>query len=134
MQQDGVRTITKKDLAERIADKTGLSRTQVRDVLGEVLEQIATELARGNRIEFRGFGVFDTKVKAARVAQNPRTLAPVEVPQRRTVRFKPGSEMKATVDGVNAPAKKSKPKAAREPKLGTAPSADGLGEPVAARV
>ena len=134
MQQDGVRTITKKDLAERIADTTGLSRTQVRDVLGEVLEQIAAELARGNRIEFRGFGVFDTKVKAARVAQNPRTLEPVEVPQRRTVRFKPGSEMKATVDGVKAPATKSKPKASHEPKLGTAPSAGGLGEPVAARV
>lgn len=140
MQQDGVRTITKRDLTERIADKTGLSRTQVRDLLGEFLEQITSELARGNRIEFRGFGVFDTKVKAARLAQNPRTLEPVEVPSHRSVRFKPGSEMRSIVDGGRTPAPPARERASSkvqpvpEPKPVAAPSIEGAGRPVGARV
>ena len=133
MQPDGVRTITKKDLTERIADKTGLSRTQVRDVLGLFLDEVTGELARGNRSEFRGFGVFDTKVKAARTAQNPRTLEPVEVPEHRSVRFKPGSEMKATVDAPHAPTQKgAKSGSARELKIGAMRSIDGIGEPIGA--
>lgn len=133
MQHNGMRTITKRDLTERIAEKTGLSRTQVRQVLGEFLEEITRELATGNRIEFRGFGVFDTKVKAARVAQNPRTLEPVEVPEHRSVRFKPGSEMRSIVD--KAAAKKGSGARARthtEPKAGVTPQTDGVGEPVSA--
>lgn len=134
MQQHGGRTITKKELTERIAEKTGLSRTQVRDVLQEFLDGITTELAGGNRIEFRGFGVFDTKVRAARTAQNPRTLDPVTVPEHRTVRFKPGSAMKTIVDGgPKAQAEiGAKPAAAAEPKAGVGTTTDGLGEPVGA--
>ena len=50
--------------------------------------------AKGNRLEFREFGVFDSRVRAARIAQNPKTLEKVEVPAKRTVKFKMGRLMK----------------------------------------
>ena len=52
------------------------------------------ELGKGNRLEFRDFGVFETKIRKARKAQNPKTLEPVEVPEKRTVKFKVGRLMK----------------------------------------
>ncbi|NLX14355.1 MAG: integration host factor subunit beta, partial [Phycisphaerales bacterium] len=48
----------------------------------------------GNRLEFRDFGVFESKVRAARTAQNPKTLERVSVPSKRTVKFKVGRLMK----------------------------------------
>ena len=52
------------------------------------------ELGEGNRLEFRDFGVFETKKRAARIAQNPKTLQRVHVPPKRTVKFKVGRLMK----------------------------------------
>jgi nucleoid DNA-binding protein len=93
------RTITKKDLVERIADDTGMRRTQVKDALQLFLTAITDELAAGNRLEFRDFGVFEPVARRARRAQNPKTLAPVTVPPKRAVRFKPGRLLKAKMEG-----------------------------------
>jgi len=87
-------TITKKELIDRIADATGDKRVQVKRVVQQFLDEIVNELGKGNRLEFRDFGVFETKLRKARKAQNPRTLEPVEVPQKRTVKFKVGRLMK----------------------------------------
>ncbi len=91
-------TVTKKDLVERIAEGNGLKREQVREVLQKFLDQLIKELAEGNRIEFRDFGVFEVRVRAARTAQNPKTLQRVVVPARRTVKFKVGRLMKDCLD------------------------------------
>lgn len=91
---------TKKDLADRIAESTGTTRTLVKTVVQDFFDEIIVELAKDNRLEFRGFGVFETKTRPARIAQNPRTLEKVEVPARRRVVFKPGRSMR---EGVNAP-------------------------------
>lgn len=88
-------TITKKELIDRIADSTGHRRVQVKRVVQQFLDEIIGELGRGNRLEFRDFGVFETKLRKARRAQNPKTLQPVEVPEKRTVKFKVGRLMKA---------------------------------------
>src|SRR4051795_167433 len=88
-------TITKKELIDRIADSTGHRRVQVKRVVQQFLDEIITELGKGNRLEFRDFGVFETKLRKARRAQNPKTLEPVEVPEKRTVKFKVGRLMKA---------------------------------------
>src|SRR5213075_659111 len=88
-------TITKKELIDRIADSTGHRRVQVKRVVQQFLDEIITELGKGNRLEFRDFGVFETKLRKARRAQNPKTLQPVEVPEKRTVKFKVGRLMKA---------------------------------------
>lgn len=87
-------TITKKELIDRIAESTNQRRVQVKRVVQQFLDEIVNELGRGNRLEFRDFGVFETKLRKARKAQNPKTLEPVEVPEKRTVKFKVGRLMK----------------------------------------
>jgi integration host factor subunit beta len=96
-------TITKKDLIDRIADKTGQKRVVVKRIIQGFLDDIIDELGRGNRLEFRDFGVFESKVRAARTAQNPKTLERVEVPQKRTVKFKVGRVMKMRLGGEREP-------------------------------
>ena len=63
------------------------------------LDEIIAELGRGGRLEFRDFGVFEIRVRAARTAQNPKTLAKVQVPAKRMVKFKPGRLMRQKLDG-----------------------------------
>jgi integration host factor subunit beta len=87
-------TITKKELIDRIAETTNQRRVQVKRVVQQFLDEIISELGQGNRLEFRDFGVFETKLRKARKAQNPKTLEPVEVPEKRTVKFKVGRLMK----------------------------------------
>lgn len=89
-----MKTITKKDLVDRIAEDSGSKRVLVKRVVQRFLDEIITELAAGNRLEFRDFGVFELRERAARRAQNPKTLEPVYVPGKRTVKFKIGRLMK----------------------------------------
>ena len=97
-------TITKKELIDRIAEKTNNKRVVVKRVIQGFLDDVIEELGRGNRLEFRDFGVFESKQRAARVAQNPKTLERVKVPPKRTVKFKVGRLMKMRLhqqDGVS---------------------------------
>ena len=87
-------TITKKELIDRIAESSQSRRVMVKKVVQQFLDEIVAELGRGNRLEFRDFGVFETKLRKARKAQNPKTLEPVAVPEKRTVKFKVGRLMK----------------------------------------
>lgn len=87
-------TITKKELVDRIADQSKQKRVVVKKVIQTFLDEIIDELGQGNRLEFRDFGVFETKDRAARIAQNPKTLQRVHVPPKRTVKFKVGRMMK----------------------------------------
>ena len=87
-------TITKKELIDRIAESSNIKRVQVKRVVQQFLDEIVNELGKGNRLEFRDFGVFETKLRKARKAQNPKTLEPVAVPEKRTVKFKVGRLMK----------------------------------------
>jgi integration host factor subunit beta len=66
----------------------------VKTVVQAFLDGVVSELDQGNRLEFRDFGVFEVRHRAARAAQNPKTLVPVQVPAKRTVRFKPGRLMR----------------------------------------
>jgi integration host factor subunit beta len=97
------KTITKKDLIDRIAAKTDERRSVVKDVVQLFLDQITEELANGNRLEFRDFGVFEVKSRAARTAQNPKTLQRVSVPPKRTIKFKAGRLMRDRLDGETSP-------------------------------
>ena len=93
-------TITKKELIDRIADTSAHRRVQVKKIVQQFLNEIENELGKGNRLEFRDFGVFETKLRKARKAQNPKTLEPVEVPEKRTVKFKVGRLMKQRLAGI----------------------------------
>ena len=83
-------TVTKKELIDRIADQTNNKRIVVKAIVQSFLNEITSELVSGNRLEFRDFGVFETRRRGARVAQNPKTLERVQVPPKRTVRFRIG--------------------------------------------
>lgn len=91
-------TITKKDLIDRIAAETGQKRTEVKRTIQAFLDTVIHELSEGHRLELRDFGVFEIRERAARVAQNPRTLERVPVPARNTVKFKVGRLMKIAVE------------------------------------
>ena len=90
-------TITKKDLVDRIAKMMDEKQAVVKKVIQTFLNQIIDELGKGNRLEFRDFGVFETRARAARMAQNPKTLERVRVPAKRNVSFKTGRLMKQKV-------------------------------------
>ena len=87
-------TVTKKEFIDRIAENTQAKRVVVKRIIQNFLDEVVDELADGNRLEFRDFGVFETRTRAARVAQNPKTLERVPVPAKRTVKFKMGRLMK----------------------------------------
>ena len=125
MTADGVHTTTKKELVNRIADRTGHTKVVVKEVLQSFLDEIIEELAYGNRLEFREFGVFEVKERRARRAQNPRTLEKVDVPAKRVVKFKVGRTMRQRVC-EEPPAQRDEPPpqapAAEEPPPAPAPS------------
>jgi integration host factor subunit beta len=89
-----MRTTTKKDLIDRIAESTSAKRVIVKRIVQQFLDEIVTELGHGNRLEFRDFGVFEIRERAPRIAQNPKTMEKVPVPRKRTVKFKIGRLMK----------------------------------------
>ncbi len=87
-------TITKKELVEQVAQRTGADRGETRKIVQAFLDAVVQELNRGNRLEFRDFGVFEVRQRAPRMAQNPKTMEKVKVPAKRSVRFKPGRLMR----------------------------------------
>lgn len=90
-------TTTKKELVNRIAADLGEKKVLVKDVIQRFLDLVIEELAEGRRLEFREFGVFEVRERAARMAQNPRTLDKVPVPAKRVVKFKVGRKMRLEV-------------------------------------
>jgi integration host factor subunit beta len=92
-------TITKKKLINRIVESTHAKRVTIKATIQHFLDEIVAELANDNRLEFRDFGVFETRMRAARAAQNPKTLKKVQVPAKRTVKFRAGRLMKQKLNG-----------------------------------
>ena len=95
-------TVTKKELIDRIAEQTQAKRVIVKRIVQAFLEEVTAELSKNNRLEFRDFGVFETRTRVARIAQNPKTLERVEVPAKRTVKFKMGRLMRENLRAVPA--------------------------------
>jgi integration host factor subunit beta len=97
-------TIAKRTIAERIAERQGLGQIQTLQIIQAFLDEIIEELAQGNRLEFRDFGVFETVVRKARTALNPKTLEKVQVGSKVVVKFKVGRLMKEKVEKlINQP-------------------------------
>lgn len=86
--------MTKADLVEQVAERTGLTRTDVAVVVDSFLDTIKKSMEDKQNIEIRGFGTFKIKLRKARKARNPRTGEEVPVPDRRVPVFKPSNEFK----------------------------------------
>lgn len=90
-----VSTMTKKDLALVVSEETEVNKSLSSKMVDALFKAMRETLIEGNRIEIRGFGVFEVKgTKPKPAARNPRTGEIVYVPARRKTRFKPGKLLK----------------------------------------
>ena len=124
-------TMTKRELVIQVANRLGMTQSDVAKILEAAFDAISTSLAEGNRWELRDFGVFEVKTRASRIGRNPRTGDQVPVPARRVVTFRPGKRMKELVSGdVPLPVEgKSPPGPAESPSPEFDPPAPSSGEP-----
>ena len=93
----------KLDIVNRVAERTGVPKMKAEQAVDALFLSMKEALARGERIELRGFGVFVVKPRKRGVGRNPRTGEEVAIPQGKTIRFKPGKELQAH-DGEEASA------------------------------
>jgi len=84
----------KRDIVLKISQETEIKQVIVKEVVQRTFDTILDALRKGSRIELRNFGVFQVKKRKKRIGRNPKTGAVVPVPERLTVVFKPGLDMK----------------------------------------
>ncbi len=85
----------KADIVARVVHRTGLSQTQAAMAVETVFEMMKRSMERGERIELRGFGVFNVRPRKTGVGRNPRTGEEVRIPPGKAVRFKPGKDLQS---------------------------------------
>ena len=87
------------ELVQQIASEhPDLTAAEIETLVTTFFDEIAAQLARGGRVELRGFGAFSTRARDARTGRNPRTGEPVSVDAKRVPYFKPGKEMRARLN------------------------------------
>ncbi len=84
----------KQDIVARISDQMGITKVKAEIAVDAVLDSLREAMRKGERIELRGFGVFVVKPRKSGIGRNPRTGAEVPIPPGKTVRFKPGKEIR----------------------------------------
>lgn len=89
--------MNKKELVKRISVDTGLSQRDCQRALDAFQNIVVRELSAGGEVRLTGFGKFETKVRKARVTQNPSTKKPMEITARRLPAFRVGSGLKKHV-------------------------------------
>jgi len=97
------RTVTKRELCERIAKMTGQPQVLTKRIVQLFLEQVVEEIGKGNRLELRNFGVFDCRLQPARKARNPKTNEVVYVKPKAVVKFKVGKKMRELAQRLAPP-------------------------------
>ena len=92
----------KLDLVNEVVNRTGLTKTKAEVAVETVFDSMKKALERGDRIELRGFGVFNVKPRKTGIGRNPRTGAEVSIPPGKAVRFKPGKELQELPNATKA--------------------------------
>jgi DNA-binding protein HU-beta len=87
------KSVIKLDIIHEVVNKTGITKAKAELAVETVFDFMKKSLARGDRIELRGFGVFNVRPRKTGVGRNPRTGAEVNIPPGKAVRFKPGKEL-----------------------------------------
>ena len=85
--------LIKLDIINEVVNRTGITKTKAEMAVETVFESMKKALESGDRIELRGFGVFNVKPRKTGIGRNPRTGAEVSIPPGKAVRFKPGKEL-----------------------------------------
>ncbi len=89
--------MNKPELIAAAAEKAGLSKKDAERVINAAVDTIVAELAKGERVQLSGFGIFETKEREARVGRNPRTKETIQIPATRTPAFKASKALKDAV-------------------------------------
>ena len=94
--------LTKRDMVTSISEEVGITQDQTFAVIQKVLENIIDNLAEGNNVELRNFGVFEVRLTKAKVGRNPnKPEAEVIIPQRAVVKFKSGKILKQQLKKID---------------------------------
>jgi integration host factor subunit beta len=92
-------TITKKKLIQVISQQRGVHPNDVRNVIQSFLDTMTEYLSKGDRLEFRDFGVFEIVERKQKIGRNPKNAAvPIVIPARLAVKFTPGKKMKKLLE------------------------------------
>ena len=83
----------KLDIINEVVSKTGITKTKAELAVETVFASMKKAMSQGERIELRGFGVFNVRPRKTGIGRNPRTGEEVSIPPGRAVRFKPGKEL-----------------------------------------
>jgi DNA-binding protein HU-beta len=86
--------MTKNDLAEKVAERTGLAASQARQALDATFEAVTEELAAGGEVALAGFGKFSVGRRAARQGRNPATGATIDIAASNAAKFSAASALK----------------------------------------
>ena len=84
----------KAELIAAVAEKTGLSKKDINEVINATIETMEEALKEGKKISFIGFGSFETVTRAPRVARVPKTGEEIQIPETKAVKFKAGKKIK----------------------------------------
>ncbi len=95
-------TMTKKKLIHSISQDKGIHPNDVRHVVQAFLDKMTECLSKGERLEFRDFGVFDVVMRKPKIGRNPKKAAePIIIPERRAVKFSPGKKMRQLIESIS---------------------------------
>ena len=84
----------KVDLINKVSDEAQVTKVKAVEAVEAIFETMKVAMARGERIELRGFGVFQVKPRKKGIGRNPRTGREVRIPPGKTIRFKPGKNLR----------------------------------------
>ena len=90
--------MTKENISESLAARTGLSKKDSELAVNASLETITETLVQGEKVQLVGFGAFDVKERGVRMGRNPKTKKEIEIPASRVPQFKAGKALKEAVD------------------------------------
>ncbi len=91
--------MTKNELAERVAERTGTSASQARQAVDATVDVVSDELARGGEVALAGFGKFSVSHRAARQGRNPSTGQPIHIAASKAAKFSAASALKKRLNG-----------------------------------
>lgn len=85
--------MNKTEFINAVAEKSGLSKADAKKAVEAFVETVSSELKEGGKVALLGFGSFSVAEKSARKGVNPKTKQPIEIPARKSVKFKAGAEL-----------------------------------------
>ncbi|RKX56997.1 MAG: integration host factor [Thermotoga sp.] len=89
--------MNKKELVDKVAKKAGAKKKDVKKIIDTTIGVISDALAKGEKVQLVGFGSFEVRKAAARRGVNPQTKEPINIPERKVPKFRPGKALKEKV-------------------------------------